>query len=81
MQENTLILWIKRNFSTDPKTFMDVLDLSPSSKGYIHGAVSELELKKLLESQGYGVERIKEKPAGGFDEKKIGYKGDFLKNS
>lgn len=27
---------------------------------------------------GYEVLRIKEKPAGGFDEKKVGYKGDFL---
>ena len=70
--------WIDNNFSTDPKTFIDVLDMSPSSKGYIHGAVSELELKKQLENNGYIVERIKEKPAGGFDEKKVGYKGDFL---
>ncbi len=76
--EKTLVKWIDNNFSTDPQTFMDVLDMSPSSKGYIHGAVSELELKKLLEANGYIVERIKEKPSGGFDEKKIGYKGDFL---
>ena len=76
--EKMLVQWIENNFSTDPKTFIDVLDMSPSSKGYIHGAVSELELKKLLEAKGYIVERIKEKPAGGFDEKKTGYKGDFL---
>ncbi len=76
--EKMLTQWIDNNFSTDPKTFIDVLDMSPSSKGYIHGAVSELELKKLLERSGYIVERIKEKPAGGFDEKKVGYKGDFL---
>lgn len=76
--ENSLEQWVYANFSTDPKTFMDVLDMSPSSKGYIHGAVSELELKRQLERKGYIVERIKEKPAGGFDEKKPGYKGDFL---
>ena len=70
--------WVYANFLTDSQTFMDVLDMSPSSKGYIHGAVSELELKHQLEKSGYIVERIKEKPAGGFDEKKPGYKGDFL---
>lgn len=31
-----------------------------------------------LENKGYEVLRIKEKPAGGFDNKKKGYKGDFL---
>ena len=31
-----------------------------------------------MEDQGFEVHRIKEKPAGGFDGKKEGYKGDFL---
>ena len=78
MPYQKLVDWISDNFSTDPDTFIEVLDMSPSSKGYIHGAVSELELKKELEKLGFIVERIKEKPAGGFDEKKTGYKGDFL---
>lgn len=70
--------WVFDNFGTTVDEFVELLDMSPSSKGYIQGAASELELKKHLESLGYTVERIKEKPAGGFDEKKVGYKGDFL---
>ena len=70
--------WIFDNFGTNVAEFVELLDMSPSSKGYIQGAASELELKKHLERLGYMVERIKEKPSGGFDEKKPGYKGDFL---
>ncbi len=70
--------WVFNNFGTSIAEFVQLLDMSPSSKGYIQGAASELELKKQLETAGYTVERIKEKPAGGFDEKKPGYKGDFL---
>ena len=70
--------WVFDNFGTNVDEFVELLDMSPSSKGYIQGAASELELKKHLESLGYVVERIKEKPSGGFDEKKSGYKGDFL---
>ncbi len=70
--------WCMDKFSTDPSTLIQVLEMSPSSQGYIHGAVSELELMNYLEDCGYKVYRIKEKPSGGFDEKKVGYKGDFL---
>ncbi len=78
MEYSFLKKWIFDNFGTTVSEFVASLDMSPSSKGYIQGAISELELKKLLESLGYIVERIKEKPSGGNDEKKPGYKGDFL---
>ena len=70
--------WVLNNFGTNIEEFVQSLDMSPSSKGYIQGAISEFELKKQLENVGYVVERIKEKPSGGNDEKKVGYKGDFL---
>ncbi len=70
--------WIKDTFGCDTDDFISLLEMSPSSQGYIQGAASELELKKYLEALGYTVWRIKEKPSGGFDEKKEGYKGDFL---
>ena len=70
--------WVSEKFGTDCDTLINVLEMSPSSQGYIQGAVSELELMHYLLGSGYKVWRIKEKPAGGFDEKKIGYKGDFL---
>ena len=70
--------WVSEKFGTDLDTLKKVLEMSPSSQGYIQGAVSELELMQYLIRQGYKVYRIKEKPAGGFDEKKVGYKGDFL---
>lgn len=70
--------WVFEKFGTDLGTLKQVLEMSPSSQGYIQGAVSELELMHYLKVQGYEVHRIKEKPAGGFDEKKVGYKGDFL---
>lgn len=70
--------WVANKFGTDTDTLIKVLEMSPSSQGYIQGAVSELDLKQYLLNCGYKVWRIKEKPAGGFDEKKPGYKGDFL---
>ena len=70
--------WIETNFGVDTDTFIEVLEMSPGSQGGIQGAVSELELFRYLIGSGYEAWRIKEKPAGGFDEKKDGYKGDFL---
>lgn len=70
--------WIHATFGCNTDDFISLLEMSPSSQGYIHGAASELVLKRYLEEQGYTVWRIKEKPSGGFDEKKEGYKGDFL---
>ena len=70
--------WIQEKFGTDSASLIKALEMNPSSQGYIHGAVSELKLFDLLKGYGFEVYRIKEKPAGGFDEKKDGYKGDFL---
>lgn len=75
---NRIEKWIEETFGCNADDFISLLEMSPSSQGYIHGAASELELKKQLEMLGYTVWRIKEKPSGGFDEKKEGYKGDFL---
>lgn len=76
--EENLSLWLKQHFAVDEKTIVEALKLSPSAQGYIHGAISEILLVNYLKQNNFEVLRIKEKPAGGFDEKKIGYKGDFL---
>lgn len=70
--------WAQEKFGTSLDTLIKGLEMSPSSEGYIQGAISELEFAAYLQGKGYKVFRIKEKPAGGFDEKKPGYKGDFL---
>lgn len=70
--------WLANNFGADIDTIVEALKMSPSSQGYIYGALSEIFLTRYLEKNGFEVLRIKEKPAGGFDEKKVGYKGDFL---
>ena len=70
--------WVFERFGTDADSLIEVLEMSPSSQGYIQGAVSELKLFAYLKDCGFEVYRIKEKPAGGFDKKKEGYKGDFL---
>ena len=70
--------WLYEQFHVDTPIIIEALRRSPSAQGYIHGAVSELLLVDYLKKMNYEVQRIKEKPAGGFDEKKPGYKGDFL---
>lgn len=70
--------WLLIQFGVSSGVILNALKMSPSSQGYIHGALSEILLKEYLESKNFKVFRIKEKPAGGFNEKKIGYKGDFL---
>lgn len=77
---SSTIEWLESQYSVDYDTIIKALKLSPSAQGYIHGAVSEILLREYLCQKGYNVERIKEKPSGGFDEKKVGYKGDFLIN-
>lgn len=73
--------WVRDKLGTDTKTLIDVLEMSPSSQGYIQGAVSELDLMKYLNSAGFKVWRIKEEPAGALM-KKDGYRGDFsIKNN
>jgi hypothetical protein len=70
--------WLQEQFCVEPNQIIEALKLSPSAQGYIHGALSEILLIQYLAENDYEVLRIKEKPAGGFDEKKMGYKGDFL---
>lgn len=74
----TINSWLENQFNVDSKKIIEALKLSPSAQGYIQGALSEILLVDYLKSKNYEVHRIKEKPAGGFDEKKVGYKGDFL---
>lgn len=76
--EKHILDWLKERFGVEPVRIIEALKLSPSAQGYIQGALSEILLIKYLVDKGYEVHRIKEKPAGGFDEKKVGYKGDFL---
>ncbi len=77
---DNLSAWLQDQFSVDSETIIEALKMSPSAQGYIHGALSEILLTRYLIGKGYDVTRIKEKPSGGFDEKKEGYKGDFLIN-
>lgn len=77
-EEKKIFDWLREQFNVEPIQIIEALKLSPSAQGYIHGAISEILLIQYLVSMGYEVLRIKEKPAGGFDEKKVGYKGDFL---
>lgn len=69
--------YIKENFGVEPEIFFDAIKLSPSSQGYIHGAISEILLKKYLEKKGYQVFRIVEKPKGGYRAKSNEARGDF----
>lgn len=69
--------FIKNNFGVDPNLFMDLLDNSPSAKGYIIGAAGEEVFKNQLEDDGFEVFRIKEKPAGGYNAKTEEARGDF----
>ncbi len=75
---NNVCDWLFEQFHVEPNIIIEALKRSPSAQGYIHGAISEILLVEYLKNMNYDVQRIKEKPAGGFDEKKKGYKGDFL---
>lgn len=72
--------WLQAQYKVDVETIFEALKMNPSAQGYVHGAVSEILLTRYLKEKGFDVVRIKEKPSGGFDEKKEGYKGDFLIN-
>lgn len=80
MKDTELTNWIDENFQVNSKIFLKALKMNHSAQGYIHGAISELMLAEYLTKKDFDVKRIKEKPSGGFDEKKVGYKGDFLIN-
>ncbi|GHT10245.1 hypothetical protein FACS1894170_02050 [Planctomycetales bacterium] len=64
--------FVKTTFKTTVEIFLEALRLSPNARGYISGSVTELLLKRHIESLGYTVERIREKWEG---EKK--HHGDF----
>jgi len=65
-------------FGVKTDFLLEVLLSNPSAMGYLHGAISEELLKRILINEGYEVHRIKEKPSGGFDNKTENYKGDFI---
>jgi hypothetical protein len=69
---------IDKIFGVQIDFLQEVLLANPSAMGYLHGAISEELLKTVLIKEGYEVYRIKEKPAGGFDNKTENYKGDFI---
>lgn len=69
--------FIEKRFGVTTNVFLQALRSSPSANGYIMGAISELLLKQYLESLGYEVLRIKEKPAGGNNAKNSEARGDF----
>jgi len=69
--------YIGKYFGVDKDLFLRALDASPSAKGYIIGAVSEVILKDYLENKGFEVLRIKEKPSGGNNAKSAEARGDF----
>ncbi len=78
MNNKSVLEWLQEQFCVEPPKVIEALKLSPSAQGYIQGALSEILLIQYLSEKDYEVLRIKEKPSGGFDQKKPGYKGDFL---
>ena len=68
---------ILKIFGVNEQTFYEALRLSPNARGYIIGAISEILLKDHLETKGYEVVRIKEKPSGGNKAKNDQARGDF----
>lgn len=69
--------YIKLKFGVDENTFLKVLKMSPGAEGYIHGSLSEYLFVGYIESLGYDVLRIKEKPKGGYNAKSDDARGDF----
>jgi len=61
----------------DMALLLRAMESSPSSRGYVLGAISEVLLKDSLEGLGYEVIRIVEKPSGGYDAKSDEARGDF----
>ena len=75
--QDEILEFIEKRFGVTTNVFLQALRSSPSANGYIMGAISELLLKQYLESLGYEVLRIKEKPAGGNNAKNSEARGDF----
>lgn len=61
-------------FKTTLEIFLEALKLSPNAQGYVSGSVTELLIKKHLESLGFEVKRIREKWEG---RKHPNHHGDF----
>ncbi len=76
-EQDNLKSFVENRFGVTQEIFLQALQNSPSANGYITGAISELLLKNHLESLGYEVLRIKEKPAGGNNAKNSEARGDF----
>jgi len=70
-----LTSFVQKVFKTSVEIFLEALKLSPNAQGYVSGSITELLLKKKLESE-YGLElkRIREKWEG---KKHPHHHGDF----
>ncbi len=66
--------FVTKVFKTTLEVFLDALKLSPNAQGYVSGSISELLLKRYLESLEFVVERIREKWEG---RKHPNHHGDF----
>ncbi len=66
--------FVSKVFKTTLDVFLEALKLSPGAQGYVSGSVTELLIKKRLESLNYPVKRIKEKWEG---KKHPSHYGDF----
>jgi hypothetical protein len=70
-----LTKFVKEVFKTNLEIFFESLRLSPNAQGYVSGSISELLLKKELETTyGLEVKRIREKWEG---KKHRNHHGDF----
>ena len=70
--------FVTKVFKTTLEVFLEALKLSPNAQGYVSGSITELLLKRYLESMGFEVERIREKWEG---RKHPNHHGDFyIKN-
>lgn len=67
----------RSRFGVEPEVLIEAITTSPSSQGYIAGAVSEVLLFRDLRDSGLEVRRIKEKPSGGNQAKSEEARGDF----
>jgi len=69
-----LEVFVLKTFKTTLDVFLAALKMSPNAQGYVNGSVTELLLKKHLESLDYEVKRIREKWEG---KKHSNHHGDF----
>lgn len=77
MAQNDFDSYCKKMLGCDIPLLLRAMESSPSSRGYVLGAISEVLLKDCLEQAGYEVIRIVEKPSGGYDAKSDEARGDF----